>query len=89
MGRQMRLQSQQHQHKELAHADVDAAAALEWLHAANASTMIHGHTHKPADHALATNLKRIVLTDWDLAATPARAEVLRLSNDSLKRYPLH
>lgn len=88
IGRQMRLQSQQNQQDTLAYADVDDAAAAQWLQAANATTMIHGHTHKPADHDLGSPLKRIVMTDWDLTATPARAEVLRLSAGSLQRIPL-
>ena len=88
IGRQMRLQSQQHHHDELAYADVDDAAATQWLHAAHATTMIHGHTHKPANHDLGSHFSRIVMTDWDLSATPARAEVLRLTADSLQRIQL-
>ena len=88
IGRHMRLQSQQNQQDALAYADVDDAAAAQWLHAANASTLIHGHTHKPADHDLGSHLSRIVMTDWDLSATPARAEVLRLSVGGLQRMPL-
>jgi UDP-2,3-diacylglucosamine hydrolase len=88
IGRQMRLQSQQSQRDELAYADVDDAAASQWLHAANATTMIHGHTHKPANHDLGSALKRIVMTDWDLTANPPRAEVLRLSAGHLQRIQL-
>jgi len=29
-----------------------------------------------------------VLSDWDLAATPPRAEVLRLTDGGLQRIPL-
>ena len=89
IGRQMRLQSQQNQHDLLAYADVDDAGAAQWLRAANATTMIHGHTHKPADHDLGAPLKRIVMTDWDLTARPPRAEVLRLSAGPLQRIPLN
>jgi UDP-2,3-diacylglucosamine hydrolase len=88
IGRQMRLQSQQSQRDELAYADVDDAAASQWLHAANAITMIHGHTHKPANHDLGSAFKRIVMTDWDLTANPPRAEVLRLSAGHLQRIQL-
>lgn len=88
IGRQMRLQSQQNQQDALAYADVDDAAAAQWLRAANATTMIHGHTHKPADHKLESDLQRIVMTDWDLNANPPRAEVLRLTATSLQRMPL-
>jgi UDP-2,3-diacylglucosamine hydrolase len=40
--------------------------------------MIHGHTHRPATHALADGLQRWVLSDWHLDGSQARAEVLRL-----------
>ena len=89
IGRQMRQQSQQNQQDELTYADVDDVAATLWLRAANASTLIHGHTHKPADHDLGSALKRIVMTDWDLNASPVRAEVLRLTEGSLQRIPLN
>ena len=59
-------------------ADVDKGAAITALRAAGASYMIHGHTHKPADHLLGPALHRIVLSDWDLGASPPRAQVLRL-----------
>ena len=89
MGRHMRLESQKNQQNLLEYADVDEAETLVWLHAANAKTMIHGHTHKPADHDLGNGLKRVVMTDWDLKATPKRAEVLQLSNNDLQRIQLN
>ena len=67
--------------------DVDAPAAVEWLRAANANVMIHGHTHRPADAPLAPGFTRHVLSDWDLdqpGASP-RAEVLRWSASGLAR----
>ena len=70
------------------YADVDTDAALQWLQAANAKTLIHGHTHKPATHQLDATNQRIVLSDWDASATPPRAEVLRLTSHSLQRMPL-
>jgi UDP-2,3-diacylglucosamine hydrolase len=91
IGRQMRLESQknqQHQNNLLEYVDVDDAAAVTWLQTSNAKTMIHGHTHKPATHDLGNGFERVVMTDWDLEATPARAEVLRLSVDSLQRIKL-
>ena len=51
--------------------------------------MIHGHTHKPANHDLGNGFKRVVMTDWDLKATPNRAEVLQLSNNGLQRIKLN
>ena len=61
---------------------------VEWLRAAGAQALIHGHTHLPADHVLAPGLARHVLTDWDLDAHPPRAGVLRLTAEGLQRLPL-
>jgi len=58
--------------------DLDVEATREWLRAAEAPTVIHGHTHKPAEHDLGSGQRRIVLSDWDAAASPARGSVLRL-----------
>ena len=69
-------------------ADVDADAARDLLQQAGASTLIHGHTHRPADHDLGQGLRRTVLSDWDLQARPPRAQVLRLTADGLRRVPL-
>ncbi len=69
-------------------ADVDATAARSALQAASAHTLIHGHTHRPALHALGNDLQRVVLSDWDAAAHPPRAEVLRLDTHGLRRIPL-
>ena len=62
-------------------AEVDAAAALGWLRRAHAQTLVHGHTHRPADHALDGDARRWVLSDWDLAAHPPRADALCLRAD--------
>lgn len=59
--------------------DVDTDAAIAALRSAGASHLIHGHTHRPADHDLAPGLQRMVLSDWDLTAAKPRAEVLRLT----------
>lgn len=69
-------------------ADVDTQAARTWLKQANAQTLIHGHTHRPAVHPLGDGLQRVVLSDWELDASPARAEVLRLDATGLHRLPL-
>ncbi len=69
-------------------ADVDAEAARAWLRDAQCDTLIHGHTHKPAEHALGDGLRRIVLSDWDAAAQPPRAQALRLSADGAQRIAL-
>ena len=89
IGRHMRLESQKNQQNLLEYADVDDAAALAWLLATNAKMMIHGHTHKPANHALGNGFERVVMTDWDLEATPNRAEVLQLSAAGLQRIKLN
>ena len=85
LARAMRQQSQaQHtkrQQQGQSEIDLDAAACHQWLHAADAPVLIHGHTHQPAEHALGHGTRRIVLSDWDGAANaqPApRAEALRL-----------
>lgn len=69
-------------------ADVDADAARDWLRLGQAHTLIHGHTHRPAEHALGGGLQRTVLSDWDAGATPPRAEVLRLDAQGLHRLSL-
>lgn len=68
--------------------DVDITAARSALQAAQARTLIHGHTHRPAVHALGDGLQRVVLSDWDAGANPPRAEVLRLDAQGLRRIPL-
>ena len=85
---QMRKQSQEQQAKHQAeplkaNLDVNNALALQWLQAFKADVMIHGHTHRPADHTLSAAHVRMVLSDWDVniqntTASP-RAQVLRLS----------
>lgn len=69
-------------------ADVDPAAASDWLAQANAMTLIHGHTHRPAEHPLGAGRRRLVLSDWDASAAPPRAELLRLSAAGASRVAL-
>ena len=64
-------------------ADVDEATAIAWLDAAAAPALIHGHTHRPASHALPGGRSRHVLGDWDLDASPPRAHALRLTVSGL------
>ena len=45
--------------------------------------MIHGHTHRPADHAMAGGRKRIVLSDWDAQSAPPRLEALRITHSGV------
>ena len=58
------------------YADVDNAAAVAWLQAAEAPVLMHGHTHQPAVHDLGQGLSRWVLSDWDANAQPPRLEVV-------------
>ena len=84
----MRRQSEARKHSSLVNADVDDNAARQWLAAAGATTLIHGHTHKPAAHDLGAGLSRLVLSDWDASAPVPRADVLRLSGSGLQRIAL-
>lgn len=78
IARGMRTESEDRKRSDREYADVDAAAALAWLRAADADTLVHGHTHLPAEHALDAGHRRIVLSDWDAQATPPRLEALRI-----------
>jgi UDP-2,3-diacylglucosamine hydrolase len=78
IARGMRAESEQLKRAGREYADVDTATALEWLREADARVLVHGHTHKPGDHALDDGHRRIVLTDWDASAQPPRLEALRL-----------
>ena len=86
--RSMRAHSEARKQSGAWYADVDEAAARQWLRAAQARTLIHGHTHRPADHRLEPEGQRVVLSDWDMAAQPPRAEVLRLTAAGLARIAL-
>ena len=60
-------------------ADVNAAAVEAVLRAAGAATLLHGHTHRPAMHAVDVDGRactRIVLGDWY-----TQGSVLRWSAD--------
>jgi UDP-2,3-diacylglucosamine hydrolase len=69
-------------------ADVDAAAAVSWMHSAGSRTLIHGHTHKPGSDVLAPGHTRHVLSDWDCESAPGRAQVMRLTRDGITRVDL-
>ena len=72
--------------------DVDTTTALQWMDAAQAPTLIHGHTHRPGSNTLAPGRIRHVLSDWELDATDAgiaeRAEVLRWHDGHFVRLTL-
>jgi UDP-2,3-diacylglucosamine hydrolase len=90
--RQLRDQSESKKqalgHHPTTWADVDADAARKWLLEAGATTLIHGHTHRPQDHDLGNGLQRVVLSDWDANASPCRAEVLRWDAQGLHRLAM-
>ena len=86
--RGIRQESEAKKQSGASYADVDGPAAVAWLQAAGAHTLIHGHTHRPALHGLAPGLQRAVLSDWDAAALPLRLETLRLSSAGLERLSL-
>lgn len=85
IARDLRQQSETRKESGAEYADVDTNAARQWLQQAESATLIHGHTHKPAMHDMGDGLQRVVLSDWDAAATLPRAEVLRLSAQGLHR----
>jgi len=90
----LRAQSEARKSSGATYADVDTPMALQWLEAAQARTLIHGHTHHPAEHLLnqtddLPQRHRLVLSDWDADAKPPRLEVLRLqAGKETKRIPL-
>ena len=88
IARGLRQQSEARKQSGAEYADVDSQAARQLLQDAHAPALIHGHTHKPAEHDLGDGMRRVVLSDWDADAQPARAEVLRLSSDGLQRITL-
>ncbi len=89
LARSMRAQSETHKHgPNVVSADVDDGAARDWLRQAHAHTLVHGHTHRPAEHDLGDGLRRVVLSDWDAAARPPRAQVLCLTMAGAQRVDL-
>ena len=78
IARQLRQQSETRKQSGAEYADVNNGLALEWLQSHQAHIMIHGHTHKPAQHLLDVQHERWVLSDWDMDSAK-RAEVLRMT----------
>ncbi len=84
IARGLRAQSEARKKLGLPFVDVDSEMATQWLRDAGSNILIHGHTHQPADHAMAQGLQRIVLSDWDGDATPPRAQVLQLRQSAAR-----
>jgi len=87
---QSEAKKQQQAQSHMQWIDLDSQACLAALAHAKANHMVHGHTHRPAQHDLGGGHTRYVLSDWDLHAKPPRAQALRLSIDtgSLERVDL-
>lgn len=68
------------------YGDATPAAVDALLAASHASTLVHGHTHRPARHAHARG-DRWVLTDWDLDGRHPRAAVLQLDTGGFSLLP--
>ena len=72
--------------------DVNAASVAALLHEHGFPLLIHGHTHRPAEHR--TNVdshacERWVLADWRDATETAQGEVLVWADGNLSRQPLY
>ncbi|WP_341582173.1 UDP-2,3-diacylglucosamine diphosphatase [Marinobacter metalliresistant] len=85
MARQLReISMAKNQGKEEFIMDVTPEEVVRELEAHGVQRMIHGHTHRPAEHALTANgqpAKRIVLGDWAenvwwLEVTPGASPIL-------------
>jgi UDP-2,3-diacylglucosamine hydrolase len=92
LARQMRAASRQPDGRELPdYADADVPLALQWLTACGATTLVHGHTHRPGSNALGPQVQRHVLSDWDLDSSPSapRGQLLRWTVDGWHRLPVY
>lgn len=86
ISRKIRLKSERSKQNSAAYImDANQSEVQGWFDKTSAHVMIHGHTHRPADHHLPGGYERLVLSDWDLDTEDTqlnRAEVLRW--DSVK-----
>ena len=78
--RSLRDLSESQKHEGMGFADADPEMTLFWLAQAQSTRLVHGHTHRPADHRLGP-AQRQVLSDWSMDHAPWRAQVLRLQRD--------
>ena len=62
--------------------DVTESAVQQWREQYAANALLHGHTHRPAEHS-DNGFTRWVLPDWDLDNTPNRWGYLSCQNHSL------
>jgi UDP-2,3-diacylglucosamine hydrolase len=82
IARQMRDRSEALKRSTVTYADADRSLAVQWLEEAECQQLIHGHTHRPGSETWDSGHQRHVLSDWDLAATPPRSQVLRIEQSS-------
>ena len=65
IARKLRRESDQHKAQtSMAIMDVNADAVTRAMARHDASLLIHGHTHRPARHALSDGRERWVMSDW-------------------------
>ena len=93
IGKSARSESEQRKQSAAPYADADTAMSTAWLEQAQAQWLIHGHTHRPAEHSLPPDAQgqartRIVLSDWHIDSHVHRAEVLRVTQQGWQRLPL-
>ena len=80
---QARMKSQEHtSQSDMVIMDVNEDAIQALFNDHQVDTMIHGHTHRPAEHALSEQRERIVLADW----RPQRCEYLRIEGSGFSRH---
>lgn len=70
------------------YADVDQAASVALMTTAQATVLIHGHTHRPTSEPWGPAGQRHVLSDWDFDGAQARGDVLELSSAGVHRRPV-
>ncbi|WP_284335708.1 UDP-2,3-diacylglucosamine diphosphatase [Comamonas sp. NoAH] len=88
IGKSARTESEQRKQSGAPYADADPTMTAAWMQQTHAKWLVHGHTHRPAEHALPNGGTRIVLSDWHIDSRTHRAEVLRLSSQGWQRQPL-
>lgn len=82
-----RRSTHSNQYKSTEIMDVEPAAIERALRMADTAKLIHGHTHRPARHALSVDgrqCERLVLPDWDFDhADPVRGGWIALDSDGV------
>ena len=73
LAQSMRAQSEAHNQSMQSFADADAAMTRAWLAELGSTHLVHGHTHRPADHTVPElpGAQRQVLSDWHVDKAPA------------------